>query len=119
MQIIFSLSETFKNASNFEQIEENLKKGINPPLVDMKDLKRFATTLPKQLVGTRNSISYHLTVIHILVDEDGNVLSAGGSRVSQMEMIEARKLACDAKFKPLILNQKTVKMTGTIMYGLY
>jgi hypothetical protein len=46
-------------------------------------------------------------------------VSAGGLRSGGSELVEARKLACDAKFKPLILNKKPVRMTGTITYGLY
>ncbi len=119
VQITFLLSEMFTKANDFKQIEEGLKKGISPPLVEIKDIHLRATTLPKQLMGTRNSPSYRLTEMQILVDENGDVISAGGLRSGQAELREARKLVCEAKFKPLILNQKAVKMTGIVMYGLF
>jgi len=119
VQITFLLSELFRKANDFKRIEENLKNGITPSLVDVKNIDRYAITLPKQLMGSRNTISYRLTEMQILVDENGDVISAGGLRSGHMELREARKLVCDAKFKPLMLNQKAVKMTGAVMYGLY
>lgn len=119
VQITFLLSESLKNANDPRRIEENLKKGITPLLVDVKNIQRFAVTIPKQLTGTRNSPSYRITEMQILVDENGDVISAGGLRSGQTELREARKLVCEAKFKPLVLNQKAVKMTGTVVYGLY
>ncbi len=85
----------------------------------MKDIYRFVKTLPRQLMASRNSVSARLSEIQIIVDENGDVISAGGFRTATTELIEARYLACSAKFRPLILNQKAVRMTGTLMYALY
>lgn len=119
VQITFLLSELFRDAVNTNQIEENLKKGINPPLVEIRDLSRFALSIPKQIMGSRRSLSPRWSEIQVLIDENGNVASAGGFRGGPGELIEARDLACSAKFKPLLLNNKPVKMTGIIAFGLY
>jgi hypothetical protein len=119
VQITFLLSETLRKANDHQRIQENLRNGIIPELVDLKDIQRYAITLPKQVMASRNSPSYRLTEMQILVDENGDVVSAGGLRAGQMELREARELLCAAKFKPLVLNQKPVKMAGTVMYGLY
>jgi hypothetical protein len=119
IQITFPVSGLFRDANNFAQIEENLKKGINPPLVEVNGILNHAVSAPKQLMGSRGTLSARFSEIQILVDENGDVVSAGGLRAGGSELIEARKLACSAKFKPLTLNKKPVKMAGTIMYGLY
>jgi hypothetical protein len=119
VQITFMLSGRFRQAADTDQIEENLKKGINPLLVDIKNLTPFVISLPGQVMGSRSSISARLSEIQVLIDESGNVISAGGFRTAVTELKEARDLACNAKFKPLTLNQKPVKMTGIIMYSLY
>ena len=119
IQIIFLLSQRFRKANDYRQIEEDLKKGINPGLADIKGINRFAKTLPKQLMASRNSLSARLSEVQIIVDENGDVISAGGFRTAVTELNEARELACSAKFRPLMLNQKAVRMTGTLMYGLY
>ena len=119
VQITFLLSDLFRKAHNYTEIEENLKKGISPPLVEIKDISKFALSVPKQLTGSQSSPSARLAEIQLLVDETVNVSSAGGFRIGPNELLEARDLACSAKFKPLTLNQKPVKMSGTIMYGLY
>jgi hypothetical protein len=119
VQITFPVTAAFRDAGNYGQIEENLRKGINPPLVEVKEILKYAVSVPKQLIGTRGTISAYLAEIQILVDERGDVVSAGGLRIGQTELLEARKLACGAKFKPLTLNNKPVKMTGTFFYGLY
>lgn len=119
VQITFLLSGRFRDATNNAQIEENLKKGINPPMVEVKNLTPFVVSMPKQLMGSRSTISAKLTEIQVLIDENGNVISAGGFHTAPTELKEARDLACGAKFKPLTLNRKPVKMSGLIMYGLY
>jgi len=119
VQITFLLTDLFRDANNFAQIEENLKKGIIPPLVEVNDITKYADSVPTQLMGTRGSISASLSEMQILVDENGNVVSAGGFHTSPRDLLEARDLACTAKFKPLTLGKKPVKMSGTIMYGLY
>jgi hypothetical protein len=119
VQLTFVLSDLFRNAAKTTEIEENLKKGINPPLVEVRDLSRFALSVPVQLMGTRQSPGARFAEIQVLIDENGNVISAGGFRTGATELTEARGLACTAKFKPLVLNNKPVKMWGIIVYGLY
>lgn len=119
VQITFLLSRSFTDAQDSKTIEKNLKNGVAPSLVDVKDISRLAIDMPKQLGRIGNSPSYRLTEMQILVDEHGNVISAGGFRAAPIYLQEGRKLACSAKFKPLILANRPVKMTGTVMYGLY
>ena len=119
VQITFLLSDSFKNARDHKLIEENLAKGINPPLVDIPNISQRVVDIPRQLSALGNSISARLSEVQILVDEKGDVIAAGGFRIDPRFLSEARNLACRAKFKPLTINQKPVRMTGTLMFELY
>jgi len=77
VQITFLLSDLFKNAADSRGIEENLKKDIYPPLVDVKDIDRFALKQPPQLARVGDSVSYRISDVQVLVDETGTVVSAG------------------------------------------
>jgi hypothetical protein len=117
--ISFLLTESFRNAADTKQIEEHLKKGINPPMVEVPDISTYALSVPKQLMGTRGSPSARLAEMQLLVDENGTVIKAGGFKNAREDVVEAQKLACAAKFKKLTLNRIPVKMSGTLLYGLY
>jgi hypothetical protein len=119
VQITFRLSQLFQDAANSRIIEENLEKGIYPALVDVADIDRFALNAPKQLSRVGDSISYRISDVQILVDENGRVVSAGGFRMDPRFQSEARSLACASTFKPLTFRQKAMRMTGIIRFGLY
>ena len=119
VQITFLLTETFRRANDVKAIQEGLKRGVIPELVEVKDIDRLAISLPKQIIASGNPPSYRLTEMQVMVDESGNVISSGGLRAGQRELREARKLLCAAKFKPLVISQTATKMTGVVMYGLY
>ena len=119
MQITFLISELFKNAANTKQIEENLRKDIYPPLVEVTNIDRFALQVPKQLGRLGSSPSYRLSAVQILVDENGRVVSAGGFRIDPTYLSEARRLACSATFKPLLFRQRAIRMSGILTFGLY
>ncbi len=119
VQITFSLSKRFTDARDSKAIEENLKKGLFPSLVEVIDIHRFAEEVPQQLSRIRDSPSSRITQIQVLVDENGKVLSAGGFRAAPIFMQAGRSLACSAKFKPLTFRNTPLKMSGILTFELY
>lgn len=119
VQITFSLSKRFTDARDSKAIEENLKKGLFPSLVEVIDIHRFAEEVPQQLSRIRDSPSSRITQIQVLVDENGKVLSAGGFRAAPIFMQAGRSLACSVKFKPLTFRNTPLKMSGILTFELY
>jgi len=117
VQLYFSVSKSFADARDSKAIEENLRKGIFPPLVEVVNISRFATELPR-LGGAVGSTARSILEIQVIVDEKGDVISAGTVRGLPQEVHEARRLGCSSKFKPLTYRDRPIKMTGRILFDI-
>ena len=117
IQLYFSVSKSFADARDSKAIEENLRNGIFPPLVEVLNIRRFATDLPR-FGNTVGSTGRSLLEIQVIVDEKGDVISAGTVRWLPQMVHEARRLGCSTKFKPLTFRERPIKMTGRILFDV-
>ncbi len=58
-----------------------------------------------------------VVIVHVLIDEQGNVIHAGAVTGPPQLQNNARTAACASKFSPTSLDGKPVKVTGMINYA--
>lgn len=110
-EITFMLSERFKGAAITPG--RVYRSGDGPGLVDVGQINGRAEFLPRPFFAGRQRGA---TLLQILVDESGDVTSAGGFKGDPNLITAARDAACKAKFKPATADGKPVRMTGILTY---
>jgi outer membrane biosynthesis protein TonB len=113
-EITFMLSDRFRGAS--KAVGKVYQTNANDPgLIDIGlTISSRVESLPRPFLDGARGI----VLLQILVDENGNVTSAGSFKGEPSLVPVTRDAACKAKFKPAIANGKPVRMTGTLSYIL-
>jgi periplasmic protein TonB len=110
-------------------VAETVKHAEPPPAVRVEPKKRlpqskgvvngFATDLPKPTYPAV-AIAMNLSAVvnvQVLIDETGHVVSAKAIDGNVLFRQEAERAARRAKFKPTLLSDEPVKVTGVIVYN--
>ncbi len=125
MKIIFLIMTTLSLLCSAQSIAAQKKSGKNrdrkkfPLIISCGVCNQEAVLLPKpeyskaaQAINASGAVN-----IEILIDENGNVVSAKAVSGHLLLQSEAIKAALRAKFKPLTISGKPVKVRGTIVYN--
>ncbi len=97
--------------------EQQIEKmgGATDMLIDVGDLRQRFISGQTELI--RSGVNRKgLLLVQMIIDEQGNVLSAGTFLGEPSSWTGVREAACASKFKPMIVNGKNVRMTGTLLY---
>ncbi|MFN0278390.1 MAG: energy transducer TonB [Pyrinomonadaceae bacterium] len=117
----FGLSITLKNPKvNSEPVEKDPTTGKpKAKQITAGVLNGKATSLPKpDYPGEAKVIRAGGAVpVQVLFDEAGKVIRAGAVGGHPMLQLPARESACGAKFEPVSLEGKPIKVTGVITYN--
>jgi outer membrane biosynthesis protein TonB len=93
----------------------NVPKIINAGVINGRAVKLPKPEYPADARG------YGLVTVHVLVDEQGNVILAGaktgGDDITLADA--ARTAACKAKFSPTVLAGNPLKVSGEITYSFF
>lgn len=112
VEITLTLTERIKGAAAIfgRLYRPNIAE---PGLVDVGTLESRVESLkrPTKLVQSRG-----IATLQVLVDEKGEVASAGVFKGIPAVATAARDAVCESKFRPATVNGKPVPMTGTLTY---
>ncbi|HVF29469.1 MAG TPA: energy transducer TonB [Pyrinomonadaceae bacterium] len=82
-------------------------------VVDVGNMtEQRATRLPRPSFTGYTGVA----AVRVLIDERGNVISAGAVRGHPALHYTSRRAACEAAFPPTIVNGQAIKVTGLIHY---
>ncbi len=117
--ITFSIGRVFREEMKRKAAEDAARSGTSPKLVDVGVINGKALRLPKPAYPAAAKAKYvsGTVSVQVLIDEEGNVTSAGALNGHPTLQPSARESACGAKFSPTVLNGTPVKVTGIITYN--
>jgi TonB family protein len=114
----FAIGDAYRRALQMREAEEAVRRGENPKLIAGGVLTGKALRLPRPAyppeLGARR-IGGPVPV-EVVFDEQGNVVLAGAVGGHPLLHNAARDAACAAKFAPVQLSGKPVKVHGVITY---
>jgi protein TonB len=123
-----SVGDKVGGSADIEPVAETVKRPEPPPAVKVEPKKLppqskgvvngFATDLPKPTYPAV-AIAMNLSAVvnvQVLIDETGQVVSAKALDGNVLFRQEAERAARKAKFKPTLLSDEPVKVTGVIVY---
>jgi protein TonB len=117
---------TGSSSNDHSTVTETLKTKIPPPRPRQPQPPRslgvvngLATNLPKPVYPPQAKLMKieGTVTVQLLIDEDGNVVSAKASGGPQMLKATAESAARKAKFTPTTLSGVPVKVTGVVRYN--
>ena len=117
MMLAFAIGEMFKNPVSERAAQKD--KNAKPKLVKAGMIADRAVKLPKPDYPSeaRRSRLTGPVRVGMIVDEKGNVRSAGILNGPKAFHRSAREAACGSKFSPTILHGTPVKVAGFLIYN--
>ena len=117
--VLFTVVLCFSNISAQDQPPAQPKSAVTPKQISGGVLNVKATSLPKpayppaaRAVNAEGAVS-----VQVLIDEDGNVVSANAVSGHPLLRAAAVEAARRAKFSPTLLMDQPVKVSGVITYN--
>lgn len=121
MLLTMLVGERYEQAKRYAaEKASGSKPPAAPSLIQGGVINGKAVSLPKPeyphdiISGTRPRGSVQ---VELLIDESGNVISAGAVNGDPLLQASARKAACKAKFSPTTLSGSPVKVMGILTYN--
>ncbi|MEJ7848932.1 MAG: energy transducer TonB [Pyrinomonadaceae bacterium] len=119
LQAQFAIGDAYRKAIKQKEAEAAAPNSPAPKLIDAGVLTGKAISLPKPDYSSaaRASRVSGPVPVQLVFDEQGKVILAGAIGGNPLLQESARTSACKAKFEPVLLSNKPVKVSGVLVYN--
>ena len=124
LSLTFALGSEFRDAVKEGEFAGALKAGKNPSMMDVgpifgRNPTVMALVMPKPAypVKARAARVSGSVPVRVIIDEAGNVTSAGAIGGHPLLQNAARDSGCRAKFEPTAVDGRPVRVTGVVIYN--
>ena len=119
LQAQFAIGDAYRKAVKKKEAETAAPTSPAPRLIDAGVLTGKAISLPRPDYpsSARASRASGPVPVQLLFDEQGKVILAGAIGGNPLLQESPRTSACKAKFEPVLLSNKPVKVSGVIVYN--